>query len=131
MISTANLLLWLQKEANEAHGELAGSDAGAGRWAIANTLIQSGKLGGVEPRPISPMFCSGSSTAAPIIPAALMIDRCPGAMSDGLNALQIADEEVPSILAGGDNGLVAVPDEPAELIAAEIVPDIFHWVEFR
>ncbi len=72
-----------------------------------------------------------SSVDSAVIPAALMIDRCPGAMSDGLNALQIADEEVPSILAGGDNGLVAVPDEPAELIAAEIVPDIFHWVEFR
>jgi transposase len=27
----------------------AGSDAGARRWAIANTLIQSCKLNGVEP----------------------------------------------------------------------------------
>jgi hypothetical protein len=66
-----------------------------------------------------------------VIPAALKIDPCPGAAGHGLNALRIADEEVPSILAGGDDGLIGVPDTPAELVAAEIVPDIFHWVEFR
>jgi hypothetical protein len=44
-------------------------------------------------------------------------------MGDGIDALRISSEELPSILAGGDDGLVAVPDKPAELVAAEIYPD--------
>ena len=34
---------------NRKNSLFAGSDAGAHRWAIANTLIQSCKLNGVEP----------------------------------------------------------------------------------
>jgi hypothetical protein len=44
-------------------------------------------------------------------------------MGDGIDALRIANEEVPSIPAGGDDGLVAVPDKPAEFVAADIYPD--------
>jgi hypothetical protein len=66
-----------------------------------------------------------------IIPGILNIDPCPGALGDGIDTLPIADEEVPRILAGGDDGLIAVPDERTELVAAEIVPDVLHRVEFR
>src|SRR5271166_5709623 len=65
-------------------------------------------------------------TRAGIIPAALKIDPCPGATGDGIDALRIPMEELPGLLAGGDDGFVAVPDEPAELVAAQIVPDVLH-----
>ena len=64
-----------------------------------------------------------------VIPAILRVDPCPGAVSDGIDALRVANEEVPSILAGGDDCLVAVPNTLAELIAAQIVPDVLHRVE--
>src|SRR5277367_967720 len=65
------------------------------------------------------------------LPAALKINPCPGSTGDGIDALRISDEELPSLLAGGDDGFVAVPDEPAELVATEIVPNVLHRVEFR
>jgi hypothetical protein len=49
---------------------------------------------------------------------------------NGIDALGIPNEELPSVLAGGDDGVIAIPDEPAELVAAEIVPDVLHWIEF-
>ena len=65
-----------------------------------------------------------------IIPAILRIDPCPGATGNRIDALRVSDEEVPSLLAGGDNGPVAVPDTPAELVATQVVPDVLHRVEF-
>jgi hypothetical protein len=65
-----------------------------------------------------------------LIPTALKIDPCPGSTCDGSDTLRIANEEVPGLLAGGDDGFIAVPDKPAELVAAEIVPDVLHRVEF-
>jgi hypothetical protein len=50
---------------------------------------------------------------------------------NGIDALGIPNEELPSVLAGGDDGFIAVPDEAAELIAAEIVPDVLHRVDWR
>jgi hypothetical protein len=41
------------------------------------------------------------------------------------------DEEIPCILACGDDRLVAVPNQCAELIAAEIFPDILNRVQLR
>jgi len=52
-------------------------------------------------------------------------------MGDGIDALGVVHEEVPSILAGLHDGLVAVPEASAELVAAQIVPDILERVEFR
>ncbi len=66
----------------------------------------------------------------PLIPAALMIDPCPGAAGDRINALLVADEEMPSLLAGCDDGLIVVPDKPAELVTTQVVPNVLHWVEF-
>src|SRR3982074_1857719 len=71
------------------------------------------------------VICSIST----FIPAILRVDPCPGAVSDGIDALRVANEEVPSILAGGDDCLVAVPNTLAELIAAQIVPDVLHRVQ--
>jgi len=66
-----------------------------------------------------------------LIPGILRIDRCPGAMGGGIDALRVAHEEVPGILAGLDDSLVAAPDASAELAAAQIGPDILERVEFR
>jgi hypothetical protein len=55
-----------------------------------------------------------------------MVDRCPGGAADGIDAITIYNKEVPRILAGGGDGLIAVPDKPTELIAAEIVPNVLH-----
>ena len=66
----------------------------------------------------------------PLIPTILRLDACPGSPRDGIDALRVGDEEVPRLLAGCDDGLIAVPDKPAEFVAAQVVPDIFHWVEF-
>ena len=65
-----------------------------------------------------------------VIPAILRIDPCPGSTGDGIDALLVGNEEVPSLLAGGDDGFIAVPDAPAEFIAAQVVPDVLHGVEF-
>jgi hypothetical protein len=59
-----------------------------------------------------------------IIPAALDIDRCPIPCSDGADAVWIADEEVPGGGACVDDGLVTVPDPGAELVGAEVIPDV-------
>ena len=52
-----------------------------------------------------------------VIPGILNIDPCPGAMRDRLDAFRIADEKIPSIFARGDDCFVAVPDQPAKLVA--------------
>jgi hypothetical protein len=52
-------------------------------------------------------------------------------MGGGIDALRVAHEEVPGILAGLDDSLVAAPDASAELAAAQIGPDILERVEFR
>ena len=78
--------------------------------------------------PSQPGF--GRTTMEELIPAALMIDPCPGAAGDRINALLVADEEIPSLLAGCDDGLIVVPDKPAELVTTQVVPNVLHWVEF-
>ncbi|MEA2956522.1 MAG: hypothetical protein QOJ58_2022 [Alphaproteobacteria bacterium] len=66
-----------------------------------------------------------------VIPADLKIDPYPGPMRDGIDSVGIADEEEPSFLAGRDDCLVAVPNAHAEFVAAEVIPDILHRIEFR
>jgi hypothetical protein len=65
-----------------------------------------------------------------LIPAALSFDRCPipgGYRSDPGG---IANESVPSITARLDDGVIAIPNPHAELIAAKIFPDILDGIEF-
>ena len=49
----------------------------------------------------------------------------------GSDPVGIVDEKVPSVATRSDNRLVAVPHAPAELIAAQVVPDVLHRVELR
>src|SRR3978361_176275 len=66
-----------------------------------------------------------------VIPAALDVDRCPIPCSDGADAVRVVNEEVPGGGEGLDDGLVTVPDPGAELVAAEVIPDVLHWVQLR
>ena len=52
-------------------------------------------------------------------------------MGDGGEALWRAHQLVPGVAAGIHDGLVAVPDASAELVAAQVVPNILERVEFR
>ena len=52
-------------------------------------------------------------------------------MRNGIDSVGIVDEEEPSFLAGRDDCLVAVPNAHAEFVAAEIIPDVLHGIEFR
>jgi hypothetical protein len=65
-----------------------------------------------------------------VIPDALNFDRCPipgGYRSDPGG---IANQPVPSLTAGLDDGVVALPNPQAEPIAAKIFPDILEGIEF-
>ena len=53
-----------------------------------------------------------------VIPIALNIDLCPSAGPDRADAIGIVDQELPCLPACLDNGLVAVPDQGAELVGA-------------
>jgi hypothetical protein len=46
------------------------------------------------------------------------------------NAVRIADKKEPGVLAGSDDHLIAVPRPHAEFVAAKIVSDILHRIEF-
>src|SRR5271165_1728527 len=78
-----------------------------------------------------PLLERRKSSGHRVIPGILNIDPFPRATHDGLDAFWVANEKVPSILAGDHDCLVAVPDEVAELVAAQIVPDVLHWLEPR
>src|SRR6185437_10391636 len=69
--------------------------------------------------------------AAGIIPGALGIDPRPIPCADGDDALGVVDEKQPCLSAGFDDRLVAVPDEAAQFVASEIIPDVLHRVQFR
>ena len=66
----------------------------------------------------------------PLIPTALDIDLCPTARCDGSDSTWSCDELPPGFAACGDDGVVAVADDPAEEIAAEVFPDVLGWIEF-
>jgi hypothetical protein len=118
-------------EANPLRAAVARSELQIGTWInlIRNpailTLLQAAGLDFAR----IDMEHSHRRSRPWLIPAILRVDPCPGAVSDGIDALRVANEEVPSILAGGDDCLVAVPNTLAELIAAQIVPDVLHRVE--
>ena len=59
-----------------------------------------------------------------LIPAALNIETRLLAGADASNAVRIADEEVPGLLAGIQDGVIVVPDEPTELVSPQILLDV-------
>src|ERR1700727_2388887 len=67
--------------------------------------------------------------SALLIPARLCIDRCPVAMCDCSDPVRVVDQEPPCFRASRDHRVVIIPDEMAEFIAAQVVPDIFHEIQ--
>ena len=65
-----------------------------------------------------------------VVPSALQADLCPWARCHGSDGAGVAGEEVRRGAAGIHDGVVAVEDGDRELVAAEVLPDVFDWVEF-
>jgi len=65
-----------------------------------------------------------------LIPAALSDDRCPFACRDRRDADSVGDEPIPRVAASLDDVVVTLPDSSAELVAAEILPDVLDRIEF-
>ncbi len=65
-----------------------------------------------------------------VIPGILSPNTRPVPSSDRPDSVGVADQEVPSFLASGDNCLVAIPDQQAQFVAAQVLPDVLHCVEF-
>src|SRR6185437_9263752 len=74
---------------------------------------------------------TASGGGSGVIPGALGIDPRPIPCADGDDALGVVDEKQPCLSAGFDDRLVAVPDEAAQFVASEIIPDVLHRVQFR
>ena len=72
----------------------------------------------------------GAVAIVALIPAGLSFDRCPFAGSDRRDADGVGTEPVPGVAASLDDVLVTLPDAPAELVAAEIFPDVLDRIEF-
>src|SRR5271169_5805052 len=66
-----------------------------------------------------------------VIPTRLKSDTRPLSGADGADAFWVVDQEGPGILAGVDDGLIAVPDQGTELVAAQVLPDVLHRVQLR
>src|SRR5215210_6385554 len=82
--------------------------------------------------------CTTSSTSGPragdgarprVIPTRLKSDTRPLPAADGAYAFGIVNQEVPGLSAGVDNVVLGVPDPGAELVLAQVVPDVFDRVE--
>ena len=52
-------------------------------------------------------------------------------MDDGTDAGWIVDQEHPCVLTCLNDGIVGVPDQCAEFVLVEILPDVFHRVQLR
>src|SRR3954463_7212817 len=63
------------------------------------------------------------------LPTRLKSDTRPLPAADGAYAFGIVDQEVPGLSAGVDDVVVGVPDPGAELVLAQVVPDVFHRVQ--
>lgn len=56
--------------------------------------------------------------------------RCPGSCCDGLDTTGLSCECIPSIAASVDDCIVVVEDPVAELVLAQILPDVLDRIEF-
>ena len=61
-----------------------------------------------------------------LIPEALSSNVRPSAGSDGSDPFRFADQKVSRILASGNDRLIAVPYQQAQLVGPKIVPDVLH-----
>src|ERR1039457_4851242 len=67
---------------------------------------------------------------ATLIPTALKNDRCPCSGCDGRDAVLVVGEECPGVACLVEDVVVTVEYGNRELVAAQIFPDVFDWVEF-
>src|ERR1039458_8690184 len=65
-----------------------------------------------------------------LIPTALKNDRCPWSGCDGRDAVLVVGEECPGVACLVEDVVVTVEYGNRELVAAQIFPDVFDWVEF-
>jgi hypothetical protein len=52
-------------------------------------------------------------------------------MRDRPDPVRITGQEAPGLRARLNDGVIGVPHAVAGLFATRVIPDIFHWVEFR
>ncbi len=78
----------------------------------------------------APIVIGGIAGIAVLIPTALTTDRCPLSGSDGLDTIWIGNQEVPCGTACLDDLLIGIPDQTTELVCPQILPNIFHRVQF-
>src|SRR4051794_807587 len=72
----------------------------------------------------------GPRELARLIPAALIDDRLrPLAAGDRGEPVGRRQQPVPGVAAGGDDGLVVRPDAMAELVLAQVLPDVLDRVQ--
>jgi hypothetical protein len=64
-----------------------------------------------------------------VIPTRLGTDTCPASGADGADTLWVTDEEAPSTDTGIDDGVVAVPNQGGQFVAAEEFPNVLHRIE--
>jgi hypothetical protein len=110
------------------------SVAGAARPSPAGSVAgyREHKQAKPQPMQLRAHIAFGQPHADPrVIPEALSVDVCPGARSDRFDAIRVADEKIPRVLTRGDDGIVAIPYQQAELVGTKIVPNVLHRVEFR
>ena len=65
-----------------------------------------------------------------LIPVRLKADTRPLAGADGADSVWVVDEEAPGALAGVEDVVVGVPDRGAELVLAQVGPDVLHGIQF-
>jgi len=67
----------------------------------------------------------------PVIPTRLNRDLRPFPRSDGCHSARVVYEEVPGIAAGFHDVVVCLPHPQAQLVAPQVLPDIFDRVQLR
>ena len=55
---------------------------------------------------------------------------CPVSETDGDDSCGLMDEVIPGLAAGGENGVVVVKDTIGEPCLAQVLPNVFGWIEF-
>src|SRR4051812_50197549 len=76
------------------------------------------------------MATGSRSLTANLIPAALIDDRLrPLGAGDRGEPVGRRQQPVPGVAAGGDDGLVVRPDAMAELVLAQVLPDVLDRIQ--
>ena len=101
---------------------------------MLGSLTAPGRLAARDNATVRVAFRHGNAVGTRdkgLIPAALKIDARPNSMRNRPDTVWIADQKMPCIPTRSHDCLVAVPHAHAELVAAQVVPDVLHRIEFR